>query len=252
MKNLVISVPRLEIHRPPISTAIVAETIRVAGHEVEAMDLNCELFHFLANRQTYYNYDEIWDRHRVPTLSETKNIVKFIKSKFEEMDKYDWYWISVFGSSGTFFTNIFCRMIRKHLKNKFIILGGQGVQDMDIGEESNIFGETMKRQGLCDLYLAGEGEIVIKQVLSGRTKGPGINNINSLQINDLDALPYPNYSFYDLDRYDYLQNEKEVFIVGSRGCVRRCTYCDVARYWPKFRYRSGQNIADEMMRLLPP
>ena len=164
------------------------------------------------------------------------------------MDKYDWYWISVFGSSCTLFTNIFCRLIRKHLKNKFIIIGGQGVQDMDIVEKSNIFGETMKKQGLCDLYLAGEGEIVVKQVLSGRTKGPGINNTNSLQINDLDTLPYPNYSFYDLDRYDYLQKNKEVFIVGSRGCVRRCTYCDVARYWPKFRYRSGQNIADEMIK----
>jgi len=248
MKNLVISVPRLEIHRPPISTAIVAETIRLAGHEVEAMDLNCDLFHFLANRQTYYNYDEIWDRHRNPTLSETKNIVRFIKSKFKKMDKYDQYWISVFGSSCTLFTNIFCRLIRKHLKNKIIIIGGQGVQDMDIVEKGNIFGEKKKKAGLCDLYLAGEGEVVVKQVLQGIRQGPGINNVNAIQINDLDNLPYPNYSFYDLDKYDYLQTNKEVFIVGSRGCVRRCTYCDVARYWPKFRYRSGQNIADEMIK----
>jgi radical SAM superfamily enzyme YgiQ (UPF0313 family) len=247
MKNLVISVPRLEIHRPPISTAIVAETIRLAGQEVEAMDLNCDFFHYLPDRQTYYNYDEIWDKNRAPTLSEAKNIVKFIKSKFKHMDKYDWYWISVFGGSATLFTSMLCKLIRKHLKNKFIILGGQGVQEMNIIGKNNIFGETMKSSGLCDLYLAGEGELIIKHVLRGETSGPGINNINSVQINELDTLPYPNYSFYDLDKYDYLQKDKEVFIVGSRGCVRRCTYCDVARYWPKFRYRSGKNIAMEMI-----
>ena len=243
MKNLVISVPRLEIHRPPISTAIVAETIRLEGAEVEAIDLNCDFFHHVADRQTYYNYDEIWDRLRVPSLNETKNIIKFIKLKFPLMDKYDRYWISVFGSSATLFTNILCRLIRKHLKNKIIILGGQGVQDMDILENEQYFGTVMKKQGLCDMFLTGEGEKVIKLVLDGKKEGPGINNINSIQINDLDTLPFPNYEFYDLDKYDYLSKGKEVFIVGSRGCVRRCTYCDVARYWPKFRYRSGTNIA---------
>ena len=76
MRNLVISVPRLEIHRPPISTAIVAETIRLEGAEVEAMDLNCDFFHYVADRQTYYNYDEIWDRLREPSLNEIKNVIQ--------------------------------------------------------------------------------------------------------------------------------------------------------------------------------
>ena len=60
MKNLVISVPRLEIHRPPISTAIISSVIRLHGHEVEALDLNCEFFHYLSDRQAYYNFDEVW------------------------------------------------------------------------------------------------------------------------------------------------------------------------------------------------
>ena len=38
----------------------------------------------------------------------------------------------------------------------------------------------------------------------------------------------------------------EVIVTGSRGCVRKCTYCDVAKYWPKFRYRSGKSIANEL------
>ena len=138
-------------------------------------------------------------------------------------------------------------MIRRKLKNKFIVLGGQGVNDVTLVEKDQNFGTTMKQQNLCDLVITGEGEQIIKEILAGKTSGPGINNNNPVQVDNLDALPYPNYSFYDLDRYDYLSKNKEVFIVGSRGCVRRCTYCDVARYWPKFRYRSGKNIASEMI-----
>ena len=81
MKNLVISVPRLEIHRPPISTAIIAEVIRSHGHKVQALDLNCELFHYLPDRQSYYNHDEIWDKRRPWTFAELKNLIKFIKTE---------------------------------------------------------------------------------------------------------------------------------------------------------------------------
>jgi len=248
MKNLVISVPRLEIHRPPISTAIVAEVIRAHGHSVEALDLNCEFYHFLANRQTYYDYDQIWDQERKATLSELKNIVRFIKKHLTKISKYDRIWISVFGSSGHVFSELLLKLIKKNLKDKQVILGGQGVQANLLGDMKGGFGHRMKEKALCDLYLVGEGESVITKVLDGISQGPGINDENPIQINDINLLPYPNYSFYDLDRYDYLTESKEVFITGSRGCVRRCTYCDVARYWPKFRFRSGQNIADEMIQ----
>ena len=248
MKNLVISVPRLEIHRPPISTAIIAEVIRSHGHKVQALDLNCELFHYLPDRQSYYNHDEIWDKRRPWTFAELKNLIKFIKTEcLTKMKEYDRFWISVFGSSGHVFTEIFLKFTRKYLPDKVIVLGGQGTFNVDISG-SKTFGYTMKKNNLCDLYLVGEGEEVVKNVLDGQLTGPGISDENPAQIKDLNTLPFPNYEFYDLDRYDYLAGNKEVFIVGSRGCVRRCTYCDVAKYWPKYRYRSGSNIASEMIR----
>ena len=247
MKNLVISVPRLEIHRPPVSTAIVSEVIRTHGHDVQALDLNCELFHYLSNREAYYSYDEIWDGRRNPTLKELKNILRFIKLHLPAIEKYDQLWISVFGTSAHPFTEFLCRMIRKHLSKKKIILGGQGAWSAEILNKGEGFGHRMKKKGLCDLYIVGEGEQSIKKVLDNVVNGAGISDEKPTQIDNLDTLPFPNYSFYDLDRYDYLDAGKEVFITGSRGCVRRCTYCDVARYWPKFRYRSGVNIAEEMI-----
>ena len=222
--------------------------IRSHGHEVQALDLNCEFFHYLSDRQAYYSYDEIWDGHRNPTFAELKNTLRFIKTYLPKIKNYDQLWISVFGSSAHLFTELLCLMIRKHLDKKRIILGGQGAWSAEVINSKEGFGHRMKKKGLCDLYLVGEGESIIKQVLDGITVGSGISDESPVQINDLNILPIPNYSFYDLDRYDYLSKEKEVFITGSRGCVRRCTYCDVARYWPKFRYRSGSNIASEMIK----
>lgn len=249
MKNLVVSVPRLEIHRPPISTAIVAEVIKSHGHKVEALDLNCEFFHYLPNRQAYYEFDEVWDKNRDTTFAEFKNLVKFIRTIcIPQMANYDRYWISVFGGSAHVFTELLCRYIRKLLPGKTIILGGQGCWTTNMANsKEGSFGYELKKKQLCDMYLVGEGEHIVKQVLDGETTGNGISNEIPTQIDNLDDLPFPNYGFYDLDKYDYLQKEKEVFITGSRGCVRRCTYCDVAKYWPKFRYRSGEHIAAEMI-----
>lgn len=246
MKNLVISVPRLEIHRPPISTAIVCSVIKNTGADVQALDLNCEFYHFLANREQYYRYDDIWDGNKEISLSELKNILKFIKIvALPKIKKYDRLWISVFGLSAHLFSLVLMKMVRKIYPDKIIIIGGQG---LSIAYDSNKkFGQYCKENKFCDIFLAGEGEMVIKKVLDNELTYPGINNFEYKQINELDKLPYPDYSFYDLDRYDYLDNKKEVFIVGSRGCVRRCTYCDVASFWPKFRYRSGKHIANEMI-----
>ena len=38
-------------------------------------------------------------------------------------------------------------------------------------------------------------------------------------------------------------------ITGSRGCVRNCSFCDVRSHWNKFRFRSGENIAKEIVAL---
>lgn len=249
MQELVISIPRLEIHRPPISTAIICNVLKLEGKSVTALDLNCEFYHFLSNRDEYYRYDDVWDQNKKILYSELKKIIKFIKTiGLKEIEKYDRLWISVFGSSNHIFAYILTKLIRKYLHNKIIIVGGQGLNaTFALSKSKDKFGIFLKEKNLCDCYVIGEGENVIKEVLNGNLDAPGINNFNYVQINELDSLPFPDYSFYDLNRYDYLSNKKEVFIVGSRGCVRRCTYCDVAAYWPKFRYRSGKNIADEMI-----
>ena len=37
-----------------------------------------------------------------------------------------------------------------------------------------------------------------------------------------------------------------VYIAASRGCVRKCSFCNVPDLWPKFRMRSPESIVAEI------
>ena len=242
--SLVISVPKLEPHRPPISTGIIAQAIECAGYPVEALDLNIKLYNRIDNN-LYWNLDSVWEGTRKPSLNEYKQILACIKSYNNNYARNHNIMISVFGNHARPFTKILCLYIRKHYPDKQIVLGGQGVLSNALGDKKP-FGQVAIDEGLADAYISGEGEIAVVEYLKTNYNYEGINSSNFKQIDELNQLPFPNYKYFKVDEYDYLDG-KEVFVVASRGCVRKCTYCDVGRYWPKYRYRSGQNIADELI-----
>lgn len=249
IKTLVINVPRVEPHRPPAGAAIVANVCKLQGHAVTCYDLNLEFFHSCKDKNLdYYSFDSVWDNYAGLDDAQEDLLTNFIHTWSVKIanENYDRILVSVFGISGCYFTEMFLEKLRPQT-NAVIAAGGMGISYVGLKNDTECFGAKLRRKGLINDFLTGEGEQVLIRYFNGET-GPGINNEIPHQVEDLDSLPWPDYSFYDLDRYDYLfNNEKEVFITGSRGCVRKCTYCDIEKYWPKFRYRSGQNIADEII-----
>jgi hypothetical protein len=240
MKNILIAVPQLEVHRPPVSTAIIAGVIRNAGFELTVLDLNIKLFEELGASE-YYSLSSVWERTRQPTKKENQYLTQFIDHKLlPHCDDNTRLMISVFTSNSQLFTKMCCERVLAQYPDCEIVLGGIGVDN---------FGQQMVDLKLCKYVIYGEGEEAIVELLNGNTDYPGINNKeDQKQVNNLNDISFPDYDDYEMSAYDYLYGDRvEVNIVGSRGCVRKCTYCDVPAYWPKFRYRSGQNIADEMI-----
>jgi radical SAM superfamily enzyme YgiQ (UPF0313 family) len=242
-------VPRIEPHRPPPGPAIIASVCKSLGHSVSAYDLNIKFWHFCKkNNLDYHAFDSVWDRVTDPEEFHKDRMDEFINRWCEHLakQKLDYILVSVFGISGTVFAKMFLTKLRS-MTDAFIIAGGMGIGSVNLLNSEMCFGLELKTQGLIDMFLTGEGEKILIDALSGRS-GPGINNNDSHQTDDLDNLPLPDYGYFDLDEYDYFEpGEKDVYITGSRGCVRRCSYCDIERYWPKYRYRSGQSITDEII-----
>jgi len=235
-QTLVINPPFLEPHRPPISCAIVAEVARLAGHNVTVLDVNIDLFQLVGHTkfldlQTDYLFGD--------RLTSDHFLVNFIQQSLAKANVagYDWILISCFSDWELETTKQIARYCREHSLAK-IVVGGPGVQ---------VEGRQMLTEGSVDYYVLGEGEIVLKELFAGNDTYAGINGRAPIQIDDVENLPLPNYDFFDFSKYDWLLDDPDVFIYGSRGCVRKCTFCDVASYWPKFRYRTGKSIADEMI-----
>lgn len=249
MKTAIISVPRLEPHRPPPGPAIIANICKSLNHEVVAYDLNIKFFLYCKNNNIdYYNFDSVWDKIIPLANEQEKFVLEFIQYYCNLLaeENYNYIMIGIFGMSGHVFAELFLKILRQKTDAK-IVIGGMGVGHYNINKNSEYFGLKMHKLNLVDYFVVGEGEDAIKKILNNE-EGPGINNNEIKQIDDINDLPIPDYSIFNLDDYDYLTaGTKEVYITGSRGCVRKCTYCDVERFWPKYRYRSGESIANEII-----
>ncbi|WP_353479925.1 radical SAM protein [Haliscomenobacter sp.] len=247
-KILVVSIPRLEPHRPPISAAIVATVCENHGHQVEAVDLNIKFYHYCKDQEiNYYSFDSVWDKYRLPTQQELDFVDNFI-IKFQtdyNLSSYKYIMLSVFGMSNHFFAD---RLLAKIGPNRpfKILVGGSGAFTSIKGNTLESFVGYFKRVNLIDDYIKGECEETLPLYLDG-LNGKGINNLDPAQIENLDTLPLLDYKHFDLDAYDYIEKVRDIYIEGSRGCVRKCTYCDVASFWPKYRFRSGEHIAREII-----
>ena len=237
-KAIVFNPPFLEPHRPPISCAILAELARLAGIDVQVRDINIELYHILGSRDFY----DLQVRHTTAPDDHTREVLKnVIHSQCQDLvtADLDWAFISCFSYWNLESTRQLCEWLRANTRAK-IVVGGPGMEHQETGRD-------FYQQGLVDYYIYGEAELAVPALLSGQTDYAGINGRPPEQIDDIEPLPLPNYGYFDLARYDWLLDAPDVFIYGSRGCVRKCTFCDVEKFWPKFRWRSGRSIAQEMI-----
>ena len=123
-----------------------------------------------------------------------------------------------------------------------VIIGGTGIVGQ-LASSDQSYCDYLKEQKLIDHYIRGDAEYSLIEFLKGNLSFPGINSPTWDEITDLDSLEYPNYDDYDFSIYE----SPFIGVLGSRGCVRQCTFCDVHEYWTKFKWRTGESIFNEML-----
>lgn len=143
--------------------------------------------------------------------------------------------------------------IKATLKNTPIVVGGAGYSifptevykflDVDFG----IIGEGEKSfLELCH-YLAGDlnGLEEISGLVYKDNNNVRINTINNMSEQELNMIPFPDYSILDWDRYYY---EGGVCpIQTKRGCALKCIYCTYPIIEGEcFRLRDPHKVVDEM------
>jgi radical SAM superfamily enzyme YgiQ (UPF0313 family) len=133
----------------------------------------------------------------------------------------------------------------KGVTEKPIVIGGPHV---------SLWGKRCLEECAADLGIRYEGENPLLELClneplnsiqnliyrdNGQVKENTVRPFNT----DLDALPFPKFSAFELTKYA----EKSIGIISSRGCPFACTFCTVKTTMGRnFRARSPETVIEEL------
>jgi anaerobic magnesium-protoporphyrin IX monomethyl ester cyclase len=252
MKVALLFLPSWSVQAAPLGPACISASLRKAGHEVNVLDWNVELYHKLDLSLWDLANDIDW---RVPSFFLTRCLPKLAP----ELDKlleallasnYDVVGISVFGSS-LHTTAYVSKFIKERSPSTKIIWGGPNILFPDIQKEFFAY---------ADAAVVGEGEKAAVEVLDAWTHGRSLAGISGVVWKEkyeviqnprspgleIDALPLPDFSDFHFDKY----LERLVPLQFSRGCVANCSFCEEKKFlWPGFQMKNPRRIVDELVGL---
>lgn len=154
--------------------------------------------------------------------------------------------LSVFTHESIPFLNVMIYVMRRWFPTTQIVLGGRA---LELDHEGQPLYSYLQHQQAADLIVVGDAETSLPLALQSNLQG--VFHSPPQDKNDLDNIPLPQWQDYDMKEYQDLPTmpavKKYFSITGSKGCVRSCSFCDVASFWPKYIYRDGAKVAREMI-----
>lgn len=280
MKIAFCNVPAWGLHYPAGAPAVLKSIAQAQGHQAQCFDFAYDLYNGVCARDLE-KYDQLQTKLVVPSSwSRAVDSLHYLvlgDTQCEEIDQWlqlcvqklqvwqpDWIGISVFSYWSHKSSMLLCQAVRQHMPGVKILLGGRGVTSTLFGPDRKSYlaaiaqtslplatADTYYKQWIMDAKLAdavieGDSEQEIITWLEQGAKSVQLYaNINDIKMN---AIPYSNFDDYDLAGYPW-QYQLALPLSGSKGCVRACTFCDVPKIWPKFIFKDGHHIADEMAYL---
>lgn len=245
--------PLVEVDAPTAGAGVLKAHLIEAGYNAEVIDLNIKLYRELEKKGTHHKYyygNEVFFSNQPSNpinedfeefYEENKEIFyKFIELVKEKDPK--WVGMSLLSAFSVASSLKMAQLIRQHLPNVKIVWGGTNVQHEGFFEPV--------RQGLIDYFIKGDAERSLIELLKGNVTYKGINNIKEFD----EIIPYdlslpPNYDDIKWDEYEFVWISKPAYVTASRGCVRKCTFCNDWQIWPTYRTKSAKKIAEDLDQL---
>ena len=248
MKILLINPPVREWAKPnvfPLGLGYIASSLKEKGYLVEALDLNA----------LRLPKDDIEDR---------------IKSlKFDV--------VGIGGIITTYrFIKWFAPVVKKYHSHSKLIVGGSIATTIP---------KLLLENNPIDIAVLGEGEETTCELLEALKAGKGLDTVKGIaykentevkvnspreEIPDLDNVHFPDWGLFPMEVYfrtvvDHKSDSKwddghkdtkhfagefkEIAMISSRGCPYFCIYCYHYHLGKTYRFRSAQNLIDEIKAL---
>ncbi|MGD0337129.1 MAG: radical SAM protein [Candidatus Omnitrophota bacterium] len=250
--------PKATYASMPLGLSCLSAYLKKEGHEVSILDLNIKMYFDAKEKDKKLWHRKNWNFWNNGTLFFNKILPRLqdIQEKWVDTLLESGFGIIGFYISCT--SQWMALSLAKRLKEKnkdiAVIFGGP-----DCSREN---AERFLKTADVDAVVMGEGEITLSQIVSSfektgqikpcpgalfRENGEIVYGGQRELIENLDTLPYPDFSDF-IDDYKILFKDSiQLSISWVRGCTHRCTFCYESRFWGSPRPRSPESICREFI-----
>ena len=235
--------PWVEGNRPPLAPAVLKAALQQAGFQATTVDLNAKVVNLVAQHTRGAELRHFFlTQELAPGLDQ--DVAEIVEHCADYLLSYgvNTIGISLLSQDSQFFTAWLCYHLKTVNPRIKIVIGGSGIKNF-IAQSNMMYAEELKKCGIVDDYIFGDGEYSVVEYARNNLSYPGINSNTWQAIDDLDSLPWADFSDYCWEDYP----ARGIPICDSRGCVRTCEFCDIIEHWKKYKYRTADNIFQEML-----
>jgi radical SAM superfamily enzyme YgiQ (UPF0313 family) len=268
MQVSLVATPIWAMKTPPLTTAYLTAWLQKHGHDVVQVDWNIELFHSAPDELKEY-----WDRTHLHKWQDPERYRDEIAPRVTSptIDRYvdrilaDRPRVVGISTYSIEATKHLARTIKQRAPETLIVVGGQVC-------DPGFYGYNLAWDEGIDLVVYGEGEGPLIDIID--RVGRGSRDFSSIAgllipheggavedtglrqpIAAMAEIPWPSFDGLPMDYYTSnteapYEPSRSVSTLMSRGCVRKCDFCLQAEIWRNFRYRSAQDIYNEMAAMV--
>ena len=237
MKIVLCATPSFPSETPPLGLAYLKASLVEAGHDVTCFDFSRGHANLVTPKGPLQDVNAGIERNREVLDS----WVARIEAAAPDLVGLT-LWVSTKHTAC-----MLARALRERLPGVAVIGGGPDVLD-DGGREAYLscFDYLIEKEGeraICRFLAEHQATGSVTRtpgVWRGAVGDPGLT-APAERITDLDALPYPDFSDFDIDAY-----EEGIPVLFSRGCNANCTFCTNKKYFAHQVSRSGPGMYDEV------
>ena len=236
MKILFVIPPPLSIELPQLGLASIAGVAFEQGHNVFIVDLNLMCYESGLFETNLWNEKfALWCEERFCEES-FEGIHKILLNQIKCLMGNGLNSFDIVAFHVNYASKNITRMLAERLRNtqdiEWIVAGGPGYFFKEY------FGDTLP----FDIVFCGEAETSwsnwLRQPFSKSTIGTTVV--------DLDLLPSPLFSKFQLFRYSF---SNALPMETSRGCVNQCFFCNESLMWPGYRMKSFQRLGRDLKEI---
>jgi radical SAM superfamily enzyme YgiQ (UPF0313 family) len=238
----------------PYGTAVVNGILKDQGYSTQAWDLSIDLTCQFKHDPMFGTFSQAmsiggYTNNTIPKKF-LKNILKWVKSETKKKIAQcnpDIILLSVFSSQSLDFAIPLSTIIRDIAPSSYIMIGGRGLDNIERNTQLS-YGEYFAKYLPVDCTYLGDAEnhltTVLKEQFTGCYVAPAVSS------SELINIPAADWSGLEFEKYDgYTDGNLRIPLTASKGCVRQCTFCDVAGSWPKYVFKKGELVGQEVVDL---